>query len=117
MSVYLSHVHVNTPSSHNDLFQQACDIESSVDNTYVVSAQSPAQRKLISEYPTDIPLYVEGGFTTWLRDMALTYFVLRGEQTHRSKVAYQKREKPSGRKTNKHQYITSVHSLYEALVQ
>ena len=60
-----------------------------MEDTFVVSAQSPLQCSLIASHPVDVPLYVEGGFTTWLRDQPLTYFVLRGEQSDTYKAAAQ----------------------------
>jgi len=72
---------------------QSSEVDGAVDETYIVSAQSPIQRELISEQDVDVPLYVEGGFTTWLRDKSLTYFILRGEQTQRFRIYEENKEK------------------------
>lgn len=57
------------------------DNESASDKTYIVSAQSVDQSELISKHNPDKPLFVEGGFTVWLRAKSLTYFVLRSDTT------------------------------------
>lgn len=46
---------------------------------FVASAQSPSQCNLLSSHPENIPLYVEGGFRVWLRDVPQTYFILKAE--------------------------------------
>nr|CAD7578321.1 unnamed protein product [Timema californicum] len=40
----------------------------SLDDTWVVSAQSPLQRKLLDAHPHNVPVYVEGAFLVWLRE-------------------------------------------------
>jgi len=65
------------------LFQQTAELEGSGDKTFVVSAQSPMQRALMAEHATDRPVFVEGGYTVWLRSKKLTYFVLQDECTDR----------------------------------
>ncbi|XP_046350150.2 evolutionarily conserved signaling intermediate in Toll pathway, mitochondrial-like [Haliotis rufescens] len=50
-----------------------------LEDTFVVSAQSPAQQQHISEHPRDVPLFVEGGYKVWLRGQSLTYFILRAD--------------------------------------
>lgn len=68
----------------NSVFQ-SCDVDNVLDDTFIASAQSVAQRNLIAGHPTGVPLYVEGGFNTWLRDKCLTYFVLKAEQSDKHK--------------------------------
>ena len=63
------------------LLFQTKDLEDSIDQTYVVSAQSLTQQTLIAEHAADRPVFVEGGFTVWLRAKSLTYFVLQSECT------------------------------------
>ena len=54
-------------------------MEASEEDTFVVSASSPTQMELISGLQTDKPVFVEGGFKTYLRGKMLTYFTLRSE--------------------------------------
>nr|CAD7612298.1 unnamed protein product [Timema genevievae] len=51
----------------------------SLDDTWVVSAQSPLQRKLLDAHPRNVPVYVEGAFLVWLREAPVNYFILRAE--------------------------------------
>nr|CAD7205377.1 unnamed protein product [Timema douglasi] len=44
----------------------------SLDDTWVVSAQSPLQRKLLDAHPHNIPVYVEGAFLVWLREAPMS---------------------------------------------
>lgn len=60
-------------------FPQAKELEDSADKTWVMSAQSPVQQKLINEHPEDKPLFVEGPFLVWLRRLSMTYFILRAD--------------------------------------
>lgn len=53
--------------------------ENSLEDTFIASAQSPAQQELLKKHPLDIPLYVEGGFTEWLKYKSATYFILRAD--------------------------------------
>lgn len=48
-----------------------------------MSSQSPVQSELIAKHPLDRPVFVEGGFTVWLRTKSLTYFVLQADCTER----------------------------------
>ena len=54
-----------------------------MDHTFIASAQSPAQRRLIAEHSNEKPVFVEGGCNVWLRGKCLTYFILRSEVTDR----------------------------------
>lgn len=49
------------------------------EGTFIASAQSQTQRDMIEMHPVDTPLYVEGRFTVWLRDVPQTYFILRAD--------------------------------------
>lgn len=51
----------------------------STEDTFVASAQSPAQQTLITKHNPDVPLFVEGGYTCWLRHKMVTYFILRAD--------------------------------------
>lgn len=50
-----------------------------MDKTWVVSAQSDAQRVLLAEQPIDEPLTVRGPFVVYLRDQVVNYFLLYGK--------------------------------------
>lgn len=45
----------------------SADLEDSIEDTWIVSGQSPAQRKLLNEHNLKEPIYVEGPFMIWLR--------------------------------------------------
>lgn len=53
------------------------EVTDSIDDTWIVSAQSPKQKELLAEQDVKQPVYVEGSFRVWLRDRAVDYFVLR----------------------------------------
>ncbi|XP_044760666.1 evolutionarily conserved signaling intermediate in Toll pathway, mitochondrial-like isoform X1 [Coccinella septempunctata] len=53
------------------------DIEDSIDDTWIVNAQSPTQRSLLEKHDPKEPVYVEGAFRVWLRDKQVNYFILR----------------------------------------
>ena len=53
--------------------------EDPLEDTFIASAQSPAQQELLQKHPTDVPLYVEGGFIEYLKYKSATYFVLKAE--------------------------------------
>ncbi|KAK9496834.1 hypothetical protein O3M35_012940 [Rhynocoris fuscipes] len=55
------------------------DVKDSIEDTWIVSGQSPDQIKLLSELPSKTPLYVEGRYRIWLRNQSVTYFVLRAD--------------------------------------
>jgi evolutionarily conserved signaling intermediate in Toll pathway len=58
---------------------QTADVESAVDDTWIVSGQSPGQQKLMTSHKKDVPLHIEGPFLIWLRDKSINYFTLRGD--------------------------------------
>lgn len=55
------------------------EIESSVDDTWIVSGMSPEQSKLLGQHSADRALRVEGPNLIWLRNQSLNYFVLKGD--------------------------------------
>jgi signaling intermediate in Toll pathway protein len=59
------------------------ELENCADQTYIVSALSPEQSELIASHPVDKPVFVEGGFTVWLRSKSVTYFILRSDCTEK----------------------------------
>lgn len=54
-------------------------VDDSLDKTWIVSGQSPEQRKLLRKHSVDSPLKVEGPFAIWLRNRSINYFTLVGE--------------------------------------
>ncbi|CAH0384621.1 unnamed protein product [Bemisia tabaci] len=65
---------------------QTKDVENSIDDTWIVSGQSPVQRKLLENHPVNKPIYVEGGFRIYLREMPMLYFILRAEPDRNRKI-------------------------------
>lgn len=55
---------------------QTAELADSIDDTWVVSVQSPDQRKLVDTHPENTPIYVKGAYRVWLRDAAVNYFIL-----------------------------------------
>ncbi|KAK0096535.1 hypothetical protein PV326_005191 [Microctonus aethiopoides] len=55
----------------------AKDIPESIDKTWIVSASSPDQEKLIARHPTDVAAYVEGPYRIWISKASVDYFILR----------------------------------------
>lgn len=60
-------------------FCQTEEVEASLDKTWVVSAQSDAQKVLLAEQPHEEPLTVRGPFIVYLRDQVVNYFILLGK--------------------------------------
>lgn len=61
------------------LFLQTKDVEDSIDDTWIVSGQSPSQAELIEKHKESLPLYVEGSFRVWLKRQSVNYFILRAD--------------------------------------
>ncbi|XP_033755411.1 evolutionarily conserved signaling intermediate in Toll pathway, mitochondrial-like [Pecten maximus] len=53
--------------------------EKPLEDTFIVSAQSPDQVELINAHPIDTPLVVKGSYRVWLRHKNLSYFVLQSD--------------------------------------
>lgn len=66
------------PQSEVQVFQTK-DVPDSIDDTYVVSGQSPKQQKLLAEHPTSKSLFVEGAFRIWVGKASVNYFILRAD--------------------------------------
>lgn len=62
-------------------------IEDSLDKTWIVSGQSPEQKKLLHLHALDSPLKVEGPFAIWLRNRSINYFTLIGDAEPDEKFA------------------------------
>ncbi|KAJ0177254.1 hypothetical protein K1T71_007263 [Dendrolimus kikuchii] len=58
---------------------QTEEVEASLDKTWIVSAQSPIQKVLLSEQPPEDPLVVKGPFQVYLREQIVSYFLLLGK--------------------------------------
>ncbi|XP_054168193.1 evolutionarily conserved signaling intermediate in Toll pathway, mitochondrial-like [Oppia nitens] len=52
-------------------------IEDSLEKTWIVSGQSPQQKQIVEELPTNESVYVEGPFKVWLRNQSIDYFIIR----------------------------------------
>lgn len=48
-------------------------------NSFIASAMCVTQQNLIQKHNPDKPLFVEGGFSYWLRHKMTTYFILRAD--------------------------------------
>lgn len=59
------------------------EVESAVDDTWIVSGQSPEQSKLLAQHKTTRSLRIEGPNLIWLRNQSLNYFVLKGDPEER----------------------------------
>ena len=49
------------------------------EETFIASAQSVIQQDLIRKHNPSTPLFVEGGYTCWLRHKSAVYFILRAD--------------------------------------
>lgn len=63
---------------------QTADIKDSIEDTWIVSAQSPKQKKLLEAHDKSQPIYVEGAFNVWIKNKAVSYFVLKGNPKPRN---------------------------------
>ncbi|CAG9799079.1 unnamed protein product [Chironomus riparius] len=55
------------------------DVESSIEDTWIVSGQSIVQQDLLKQHDKKIGLFIEGPFNIWLRYRCISYFILRSE--------------------------------------
>lgn len=58
---------------------QTSDVENSIDDTWIVSGQSPSQKELLRKHDTKYAVYIEGPTLIWLRNKSISYFILRGD--------------------------------------
>ncbi|KAF5284432.1 hypothetical protein FQR65_LT13538 [Abscondita terminalis] len=65
------------------------DIPEALEKSWVVSGQSQTQRRLISENNVKKPIYVEGSFRIWLKNIPVNYFILRADPKPILKVKYE----------------------------
>lgn len=78
------------PDTIVEIFQ-AEEIEASLEKTWIVSAQSPAQKELLAAQPKGEPLVIRGPFIVHLRDQTVTYFTLIGV-TRDHKLVYEDKD-------------------------
>lgn len=62
------------------------------EDAFIASAQSLTQKELISRHDRSTPVFVEGGFTCWLRHKSMQYFVLRADPDHAAIQAWRETE-------------------------
>lgn len=55
------------------------NVSDSIDKTWIVSASSPDQERLIKQHDKNIPIYVEGPFRIWVSKASVDYFLLRSD--------------------------------------
>lgn len=58
---------------------QTKGVEGAIDDTWIVSGQSPDQKKLLATYAKESHLQIEGPFLIWLRNRSINYFTLVGD--------------------------------------
>lgn len=58
---------------------QSKSVPDAIDDTYIVSGQSPTQQRLLSEHTTTKSLFVEGPFNIWVGKGNVNYFMLRAD--------------------------------------
>lgn len=56
---------------------QTADIPESIEDTWIVSAQSPKQKKLLEAHNKTEPIYVEGAYKVWIKNKSVSYFILK----------------------------------------
>ncbi|KAF6201522.1 hypothetical protein GE061_003913, partial [Apolygus lucorum] len=61
------------------------DVENSLEDTWIVSGQSPDQKELLAKLPKGTPVYVEGRYRVFVQRNAVTYFVLRADNKAQKK--------------------------------
>nr|XP_045608013.1 evolutionarily conserved signaling intermediate in Toll pathway, mitochondrial-like [Procambarus clarkii]XP_045608015.1 evolutionarily conserved signaling intermediate in Toll pathway, mitochondrial-like [Procambarus clarkii]XP_045608016.1 evolutionarily conserved signaling intermediate in Toll pathway, mitochondrial-like [Procambarus clarkii]XP_045608017.1 evolutionarily conserved signaling intermediate in Toll pathway, mitochondrial-like [Procambarus clarkii]XP_045608018.1 evolutionarily c len=66
------------PSSTISVFETK-DVEDALEDTWIVSGQSPVQQELVEKHLLEEPIKVEGPFRIYLRDKCVGYFILRAE--------------------------------------
>ncbi|XP_063980900.1 evolutionarily conserved signaling intermediate in Toll pathway, mitochondrial [Diachasmimorpha longicaudata] len=55
------------------------NVKESIDKTWIVSASSPDQERLIAEHPKDVAAYVEGPYKLWISKGAVDFFLLTAD--------------------------------------
>lgn len=62
---------------------QTSDVESAIDDTWIVSGQSIEQKELLSNHKKEVAIFIEGPFLIWLRNKSVNYFILRGDSSYK----------------------------------
>jgi len=75
------------PASIIETFETK-ELEDSIDDTWIVSGQSPIQQELLEKIEAQKTVYIEGGFPIWLRRTSINYFILRSEPIAPSKKEF-----------------------------
>lgn len=73
------------------------EVESSLDDTWIVSGQSPEQIDLLKKHSKDTPLHIEGPFLIWLRNRSVNYFTLRGDSPEQRRNLVFDEDDPDGK--------------------
>ncbi|GFR74328.1 evolutionarily conserved signaling intermediate in Toll pathway, mitochondrial [Elysia marginata] len=63
------------------------------EDTFIASAQSPTQQHLIQQHNTEQPLFVEGPYPVYLRELRQNYFLLRAEPNINALMKKKQQEK------------------------
>lgn len=63
----------------NIVVYNTSEVESSIDDTWIVSGMSPEQSQLLAQHNANTSLRIEGPNLIWLRNQSLNYFVLKGD--------------------------------------
>ncbi|XP_066153021.1 evolutionarily conserved signaling intermediate in Toll pathway, mitochondrial [Euwallacea fornicatus] len=69
----------NIDTKNQVTIYHTADIKDSVDDTWIISAQSVVQKGLLSENSVKDAVFVEGPLTVFLRGNFINYFILRGK--------------------------------------
>lgn len=70
-------------------------VENAIDETWIVSGQSPDQKKLLKRHPVGNAIRIEGPHSIWLRNRTINYFILMGEPEPDEN--FQQRTDPDGK--------------------
>ncbi|GAB0090994.1 Evolutionarily conserved signaling intermediate in Toll pathway, mitochondrial [Sergentomyia squamirostris] len=62
-----------------EVFETKDEVTELLDETWIVSGQTPKQKELIKLYQKAKAIYIEGPFNIWLRNRCVYYFILRGD--------------------------------------
>ncbi|KAE8744644.1 hypothetical protein FOCC_FOCC008773 [Frankliniella occidentalis] len=60
---------------------QSKSVPEALDETYIVSGQSPTQQELLAKLPRDETIFVEGPLDLWFGRARINYFMLRSDRT------------------------------------
>ncbi|KAH9504110.1 hypothetical protein Btru_067736, partial [Bulinus truncatus] len=89
--------------------------DSTHEDTFVVSAQSPIQQELLSKHNCNQQLFVEGPFPIYLRYIQKQYFLLRAEPDTQAIIKKKKQETEEERDTNMFEWINFFEEEYSSI--